>query len=346
MGNAQPSNRTGNKARAKVGFWHHRKRNIRALKCLFILTHGRLCVLRNSKMRKRLEFSLCKNTTCTIFLIKSFSKCMHDEAPRFVALLNSHLSKYNNNVHRITTLTTLDISNNKIKKLNPKLGTLTMLKSLNCDDNALIAGSLDPISSLTKLQTLNAGGNELGKKVPPPKPPHKPQPQPDALPANMPVSLKVLKLNSNFFSTVPSPIFMLTKLQKLDLSNNQLATVPSTISKLQALNELNLNNNVIVALPEEIGFLRKLKSLSLKENHISVIHANEKFHPTRNPQPLPATLFTDTPLIDLNLHGNPMTSTQLNEFDGYSAFLERRQATNTKNIYGGAMANLSVTGLE
>lgn len=290
MGNAQPSNRTGNKARAKK--------------------------LENAKKTGVLS------------------------------LQEHNLHDLPDQVFQITTLTTLDISNNKIKKLNPKLGTLTMLKSLNCDDNALIAGSLDPISSLTKLQTLNAGGNELGKKVPPPKPPHKPQPQPDALPANMPVSLKVLKLNSNFFSTVPSPIFMLTKLQKLDLSNNQLATVPSTISKLQALNELNLNNNVIVALPEEIGFLRKLKSLSLKENHISVIHANEKFHPTRNPQPLPASLFTDTPLIDLNLHGNPMTSTQLNEFDGYSAFLERRQATNTKNIYGGAMANLSVTGLE
>lgn len=282
------------------------------------------------------------STICMIFPIKSFSKfslvCSVDCA-RASSLTSLHYC-------RITTLTTLDVSNNKIKKLNPKLGTLSMLKSLNCDDNELIAGSLETISKLTKLQTLNAGGNLLGKKVPPPKPPHKPQPQPDPLPNNMPLSLKTLKLNANYFSNVPSPIFMLTKLQKLDLSNNQLATLPPSIQNLQSLNELNLNNNVIVALPEEIGSLTKLKSLSLKQNHIQVLHPNQKFHPTTNPQPLPASLFTSTPLIDLNLHGNPMTSTQLNEFDGYSEFLERRAKTNTKNIYGGAMANLSVTGLE
>lgn len=172
------------------------------------------------------------------------------------------------------------------------------------------------------------------------------QPQPDPLPKNMPVSLKTLKLNANFLTNVPRPILLLTKLQKLDLSNNELAALPPDIQKLTCLTELNLNNNLLTALPQEIGSLVKLKSLSLKNNHIRVLHPNQKLNGTTNPQPLPATLFTETPLIDLNLHGNPMTSTQINEFEGYATFLERRQATNTKNIYGGAMANLSVTGLE
>lgn len=253
-------------------------------------------------------------------------------------------------------MTTLDVSNNKLKKLNPKLSTLSLLKSLNCDDNELIAGGLEPLSKLTKLQTLNAGGNLLGKRVTttttkhihPPKhitQQHQ-QKQPDPLPQKMPLSLKTLKLNANFFSNVPRPIFLLTKLQKLDLSDNHLATLPPEITNLQTLNELNLNNNVIVALPEEIGTLKKLKSLSLKHNQIHVLHPNQKLDEVKNPQPLPASLFTDTPLIDLNLHGNPMTSTQLNEFEGYPEFLERRAKTKTKNLYGGAMANLSVTGLE
>jgi len=232
-----------------------------------------------------------------------------------------------------------------MKELNPKLGTLTLVKSLNCDDNELIAGSLEPVSKLTKLQTLSAGGNLLGRKVSTPKHHHQ-QSQPDSLPRLMPVSLKTLKLNANYFSDVPSPIFMLTKLQKLDLSDNQLASLPPEICKLYSLNEINLNNNVIVALPDEIGSLKKLKSLSLKQNQIRVLHPKSKLDAQKNPQPLPAVLFTETLLIDLNLHGNPMTSTQLNEFEGYSVFLERRQKTNTKNLFGGAMANLSVTGLE
>lgn len=247
-------------------------------------------------------------------------------------------------------MTTLDVSGNKLKTLSPKLGTFSVLKSLNCDDNELIAGSLQPVSKLTKLQTLSAGGNLLGKKVTIPlHPKHKTvqqKSQPDPLPQTLPVSLKTLKLNANYFSVIPPVIFMLTKLQKLDLSNNQLATVPPEICNLQSLNDLNLNSNVLVVLPEEIGSLKKLKTLSLKDNQIRVLYPNSKLDPVQNPQPLPASLFTDTPLIDLNLHGNPMTSTQLNEFDGFSKFLERRAATNTKNLFGGAMANLSVTGLE
>ena len=66
----------------------------------------------------------------------------------------------------------------------------------------------------------------------------------------------------------------------------------------------------------------------------------------KNPQPLPKSLFENTPLIDLNLHSNPLSSTQLNEFDGYKKFLERREKVKTKDLYGGAMTNLDVCGLD
>lgn len=284
---------------------------------------------------------------------------------------------------RITTLTTLDLSKNNLTRLGPKLSALTNLKILNCDDNLLVAGSLEPVSTLTKLLNLSVGGNQLGKPVitegqlvvtpahgeklfgkkvagdkkllgrqqqqeehgvvlTPKK--KKQQQQPDSsLPKHLPLSLKQLKLNANFFSSVPQVVCTLTKLQKLDLSQNQLSFVPAEIANLQALNELNLNDNVIVSLPDEIGSLSKLKSLSLKNNHIRVVGSSFS---ARNPQPLPASLFTNTPLIDLNLHGCPMTSTQLNTFDGYNEFLKRREKTNTKNIYAGVMANLDVCGLE
>ena len=110
-----------------------------------------------------------------------------------------------------------------------------------------------------------------------------------------------------------------------------------------SLTELNLDNNAIVSLPTEVGHLKKLKALSLKNNYIQVksTHFSES-----NPQPIPASLFTDTLLIDFNLHGNKLTSTQLNEFDGFGVFMERRKKVKTKNLYGGALVDMSVCGLK
>lgn len=209
------------------------------------------------------------------------------------------------------------------------------MKSLHCEGNELPAGALAPVAKLSKLQSLFAGGNQLGK--------------PGSGSANplptLPATLKQIALDHNCFSSVPRSVVAstLVKLEKLDLSFNQLATVPEDISNLKKLEELRLDHNMIVSLPASIGKLSKLKVLSLKENAIRVTSTNFS---AKNPQPLPALLFADTPLIDLNLHGNTMTSTQLNEFDGFKAFLDRRQKVKTTGLYGGAMTNLDVCGLE
>lgn len=219
------------------------------------------------------------------------------------------------------------------------MAMLKDLKSLNLDGNLLVAGTLEPISMLTKMQNFSAGSNRLG--LPLPKSATNTR---EAIP-KLPSSLKSIKLDSNSFSSFPMQIVApnsLTKLERIDFSSNNLAAIPEEISVLVALTELNLDNNVIVALPTSIGSLKKLKTLSLKNNQIRV--SNTNFSDT-NPQPLPSSLFTDTLLIDLNLHGNPMTSTQLNEFDGYGEFLERRKMVKSKDIYGGALTNLDVCGL-
>ena len=55
----------------------------------------------------------------------------------------------------------------------------------------------------------------------------------------------------------------------------------------------------------------------------------------------------DTLLIDLNLHGNnKLTSTELNEFEGFDVFLMRRKKVKDKNLHGGALVNMSVCGLK
>jgi Leucine-rich repeat (LRR) protein len=250
----------------------------------------------------------------------------------------------NTDIPRITNLTTLDLSKNALQTLNPKICLLVSLKSLNLEQNQLPSGSLVSIAKLSKLQTLSVGGNRLGRHAAS-ETTRREASTSEAFPANLPSGLKQLKVDSNFLSSVPRPILSvtLTKLEKLDLSSNHLATIPTDISNLVALVELNMDNNVIVSLPDEIGTLKKLKGLSLRGNCISVDSTNWS---SKNPQPLPKSLFADTPLIDLNLHGNPMTSTQLNSMEGYDTFLERRQKVKTSTLLGGGLTNMDVCGLE
>ena len=226
----------------------------------------------------------------------------------------------------------MDVSKNNLKSLGP-IDRLPNLKSLNCQENQI--PTLGPISGLSSLQTLLAGTNVLGKPS---------VGVSDTVPT-LPTSLKQLALDHNFFSSVPRSVVSktLTKLEKLDLSFNQLAVLPADIGNLLSLEELKADHNMIVSLPDAMGRLAKLKTLSLKGNSISV--TSTIFSP-RNPQPLPASLFTDTLLIDLNLHGNRLTSTELNQFDGYPVFLKRREKVKTKDLYGGAMTNYDVCGLE
>ncbi len=235
---------------------------------------------------------------------------------------------------------TLDLSNNKLKRLPNPLATLTGLKSLNCDSNKLVKGSLVPLSKLEKLNSLTLSNNRLGVEFDGERRivgPHLP---------NLPHALKIIKLDSNQLTEIPRSIISsnLVKLEKLDLSNNSIIAVPEDLcNALKSLTEFNLDRNLIVSLPKQMSNLKKLKSLSLQHNKI---RGQTTAYSPQNPQPIPAELFTETPLIDLNLAGNAMTNTQLNEFEGFAAFLERRQKIKSKNIYGGALTDLNLCGLE
>ena len=247
--------------------------------------------------------------------------------------------------NRISKLTTLDLSKNKLKSLDPKLSNLKVLKSLNVDHNKISPGTMAVLSSLPKLKTLSANHNLLGRPSVATGTTSNPRTKPtatEALPAILPKGLKTILISNNALSSIPRSILdnntPLKMLEKLDLSSNHLATVPETIANLTNLADLNLDDNVVVGLPQAIGRLKHLKVLSLKRNHLSMI--------TGNPQPLPKELWTNTHLIDLNLHGNPMTTTQLNTMDGFDVFLERRREGKNRAILGGAMVDLEGCGLE
>lgn len=236
------------------------------------------------------------------------------------------------------------MSKNKLQKLDPNLSNLKVLKSLNVDHNKITSGNMAVLSSLPKLKTLSANHNLLGGTTGLPSttqlPTAKPVSPSNALPITLPKGLKTILLSGNALPVIPKSILEgtnpLKMLEKLDLSSNNLTTLPETIESLPKLAELNLDDNFLANLPESIGNLHQLKVLSLRRNKIAL----------RDPQPLPEKLWTNTPLIDLNLHGNPMTTTQLNTMDGYETFLSRRREVKNKDILGGAMTDLEGCGLE
>lgn len=229
-------------------------------------------------------------------------------------------------VFALKQLRTLDLSNNNLISLG-RLHLLTELKSLNLDGNKLMNGSLGPLAALSKLQTLsvkrnalgdsNNGTSDSGANTMPSAP----------FPA-MPSSLKQLSLSENPLGAVPDSLLSgnLVKLEFLDLSKTGIKELPLELVVLTALQELRLDDNQIEFLMPNMGELKKLKVLSLKHNRLTV---TSTIFTERNPQPLPKSLFTDTPLIDLNLHGNKMTNTQLNQFEGFQEFLDRRQKVRT-----------------
>mmetsp|Transcript_11144 Transcript_11144/g.20861 ORF Transcript_11144/g.20861 Transcript_11144/m.20861 type:complete len:222 (-) Transcript_11144:2013-2678(-) len=221
------------------------------------------------------------------------------------------------------------------------MNTLANIRNLNLSYNQLTKGSLIPLSALDNLQSLSLSYNQLGleiegekKLVGPPLP-------------SLSTHLKHIKLDHNHLTSIPKSIYApeLTKLEKIDLSYNRIHEIPKEFCEnlSSCLTELNLDHNLIASLPRAMGLLVKLKSLSLESNRIVVLSTS---FDQKHPQPLPEDLFVSTPLIDLNLKGNRMTNGQLNEFQGFEAFLERRQKLKSKNIHGGALTDLGMCGLE
>jgi Leucine-rich repeat (LRR) protein len=237
-------------------------------------------------------------------------------------------------------LRTLDLSKNNLSEVS-LLSTLVELKILNLDNNNLPAGSLESLSKLLKLQNLSLAANKLGKPVPSKATNTSLPSSYEPLPA-LPTSLKQLNISGNFLSCIPRSVLSasLNKLEKLDLSLNQLAAIPEDICNLMKLEELRLDSNMIVSLPDSIGRLSKLKVLSLRDNKLQATNKllSDK---SDSQQPLPKALFSDTSLIDLNLHGNQLTNTQMNQFEGYQDFLDRRQKVKSKT-----MSNFDVCGLD
>ncbi len=132
----------------------------------------------------------------------------------------------------LTALTTLDISDNRIRGSIPtQIGSLTALTSLDLSDNRFRGSIPTQIGSLTALTSLDLSDNKLT-------------------------------------GTIPTQIGSLTALTSLDLSDNHLnGTIPTEIGSLTALTHLYLNSNQLTgSVPTQIGAITTLTTLAICVN--------------------------------------------------------------------------------
>ncbi|KAK9120695.1 hypothetical protein Syun_018312 [Stephania yunnanensis] len=153
---------------------------------------------------------------------------------------------------KLTDVTALDISENRIMALPTTIGSLKALTKLDAHSNQII-NLPDAIGELVNLTDLDLHANRL-----------------KSLPASFGnlTNLINLDLSSNQFTLLPDTLGNLTCLKRLNVETNEIEELPYTIGSCSSLIELRLDFNQLKALPEAIGKLENLEILTLHYNRI------------------------------------------------------------------------------
>ncbi|XP_030524714.1 plant intracellular Ras-group-related LRR protein 5-like [Rhodamnia argentea] len=153
---------------------------------------------------------------------------------------------------KLSEVTELDISENRIMALPSSMSDLRALTKLSMHSNQLI-NLPESFGELINLQDLDLQANRLRSL-------------PDSF-GNL-SSLVNLNLNSNELTRLPDSLGNLNSLQTLNVESNELEELPYTIGSCSSLIELRLDFNQLKALPEAIGKIKSLEVLTLHYNRI------------------------------------------------------------------------------
>lgn len=192
-------------------------------------------------------------------------------------LSGNRLSSLPESIGELSNLINLDLSANQLKELPVSLGQLTRLETLNIEKNK-IEELPWTIGECTALVELNAGFNVL-------------RGLPEA--TGRLTQLRSLYVNLNSIKSLPTTISSMTSLTDLDVHFNQLEAIPESLCQVTTLTRLNVSSNFsdLTELPQQIGKLQKLKVLNIGNNHLTV---------------LPDSFAMLTNLQELELEGNPL----------------------------------------
>nr|GMC57354.1 plant intracellular Ras-group-related LRR protein 4-like [Ipomoea batatas] len=199
-------------------------------------------------------------------------------------------------IGKLSSLITLDLSENRIAVLPASIGGLSSLKKLDLHGNR-ISELPDNIGDLLKLVYLDVSGNQL-----------------KSLPVSIArlVNLQELDLSSNMLSVLPESISSLVSLKRLIVETNDLEELPHTIGQCSCLVELRADYNRLKALPEAVGRIGSLEVLSVRYNNVrqlpttmasmaSLKELNVSFNELES---VPESLCFATTLVKLNISNN------------------------------------------
>lgn len=180
-------------------------------------------------------------------------------------------------IGKLSSLITLDLSENRILALPATISGLLSLTKLDLHSNR-ISELPDSIGDLLSLVCLDVSGNQL-----------------TSLPETFGrlVRLEELDLSSNHLPVLPELIGSLVSLKKLNVETNNIEEIPHTISQCSSLKELHADYNRLKALPEAVGRIASLEILSVRYNNI---------------RQLPTTMSSLSNLRELNVSFNELES--------------------------------------
>ncbi|KAL4572631.1 hypothetical protein LXL04_019411 [Taraxacum kok-saghyz] len=180
-------------------------------------------------------------------------------------------------IGKLSTLITLNLSENHLITLPSSIGSLSSLTKLDLHSNK-ITDLPESIGNLFSLIHLDLRANQM---------------------TNLPSSfgqlirLQDLDLSSNNFSILPESVCSLKNLQKLNIETNNIEELPHMIGQCSSLKELIADYNKLKALPEAVGRIESLERLSVRYNNIGR---------------LPTTMSSLTSLKELDVSFNELES--------------------------------------
>ncbi|KAL9245711.1 hypothetical protein vseg_019331 [Gypsophila vaccaria] len=199
-------------------------------------------------------------------------------------------------IGKLSSLITLDLSENRIVALPVTIGGLSSLSKLDLHANR-INELPESIGELLNLVCLDLRGNNL-VRLPPS--------------IGRLVRLEELDVSSNNLVSLPDTIGSLVSLKKLSAETNNLDELPHTVGQCTSLQELRVDYNRLKALPEAVGKIESLEILSVRYNNIrqlpttmsSLTKLRELDASFNELESIPESLCFATTLVKLNISNN------------------------------------------
>lgn len=152
----------------------------------------------------------------------------------------------------------MDLSENKIVHIPPKISNFQSLKQLHLQKNRLI-DLPDEIGCLKNLEHLDVSFNKLSE-----------------LPSSIAgcSALKTINASNNAITNFPIGVCHALQIEVVDLSSNLITELPD-IGQLNAI-ELNLNRNRLNKLNDSLADCKNLRVLRVEENCLDKKEFTEK----------------------------------------------------------------------